>query len=743
MARRRTVANNVNNQQGVLTLQQEVQEKSELLVGALDKIEVLNNQILNGEQKVADLEKELENSKKANSLLTQNLSVLKESVNIFSSEKKEYLEKINKKEKDLEKLKRQNLELKEKVQLFQNSIKKLYEILYSQNEKLFFSLKNNEKNNFDLMKLNNKNKILLNNLEDLKNQLSYKLGNMLVNTIKRKEKIKDLPVNLLETYKDFYKEKVRKEIEKNVVYLPENNKILESVIFNENGHVISLRYNTYSVYLNKKQTEILKGLHIEAFSIKPDAVAIVRCSVRLLEGSVNLKSKFHNDVINLDDNNKDFDIKFEVQDGKSTNLFSFENCKDAVLEFNFSKVSGQPLTVILGSNHINDDKPHVNFEQLVIQQKKEELVDKYTLPNKPRVHLLWNAMNIAKEYGYPQALHYAEHYKKELNKNAINILKANAYHSDEKKWLSCVNEYIKNFNMEPIILEESSDKDRYDRISSNVKYRVDGKEKITVIMPAYNAEKTIVKAISSILNQTWSNLELIVVDDCSTDNTYKLLKGIKDDRLKILKNKENVGAYVSKNIALKHATGDYVTGHDSDDWAHPQRIEKHLTEIKNSQDNVKASVTYMMRVDKHGFFSHIGKEGTFSTDGVLRIASITCMFEADFLKNVLGGWDSVRFGADSEIIARAKLFLGDGFKHFSCLSMICLDAEGSLTNDPIHGVSKVTGISPTRKIYRDSWMEWHKDLTNNVYLDFPHTDRKFSAPEAALVNIQSIMNNLK
>lgn len=745
MARRRAVTTNNINQQELLVLQKKLQEQELVLKDNQAKIELLNTQIMSKEEGFSNLEIALSESKEKNESLIEENTSLKNSLRKTIGEKDEYLEKLNKKEKDIEKLKSQTLELKEKVKLFEKNIKSLYEILYSQNEKLFSAIKQSEKVQVDLVRLDNKNKILIDNFESLKSQLSYKVGNILVNTIKRKEMIKDLPSNLLGAYKDFYKEKVRKEIEKNVIYLPEANKITKSILFHEEGHVISLRYNTYPLFLNKDQLSRLKGLNLKPFSVKPGSSTIIRCNLKLLEGSIVLKTKFKEDLIVLNNNNRELDIKFEITDGENTNLFSFQKVDDAVLEFNFSKVSGQPVTLILNKNNIEElSNNSIKLqESLTVENIKNDMEVKYNLPDKPRVHLMWNAMNIAKEFGYPQALHYAENFKKELNKNAINILKANAYHNDEDKWLKSVNEYIKSFNMEPIILENDKSKDRYDRISSNVRYKIDGKEKITVIMPAYNAEKTILKAVTSILNQTWTNIELIVVDDCSTDNTYKILKGIKDERLKVIKNKENVGAYVSKNIALKKATGDFVTGHDSDDWAHPQRIEKHIAEIKKFQQPIRASVTYMMRVDKHGFFSHIGKEGTFSTDGVLRIASITCMFETKFLKDVLGGWDSVRFGADSEIIARAKLFLGDEFKHLSCLSMICLDAEGSLTNDPVHGVSKVTGISPTRKVYRDSWMEWHKGLTDNVYLEFPHSERKFSAPEAVLVDIKSINTNLK
>ncbi len=90
------------------------------------------------------------------------------------------------------------------------------------------------------------------------------------------------------------------------------------------------------------------------------------------------------------------------------------------------------------------------------------------------------------------------------------------------------------------------------------------KEKISIIVPAYNSEDTIEKCISSILNQTYKNLELIIINDGSTDNTSKILKSFKDKRIKII-NQKNHGTGYSRNVGIKNSTGDYLTFVDSDD----------------------------------------------------------------------------------------------------------------------------------------------------------------------------------
>ena len=93
----------------------------------------------------------------------------------------------------------------------------------------------------------------------------------------------------------------------------------------------------------------------------------------------------------------------------------------------------------------------------------------------------------------------------------------------------------------------------------------------------------------------------------------------------------------------------------------------------------------------------------------------------------------VRFGADSELIERARTILGDRFETYDILSMICLDLATSLTNDPTYGVSKITGVSETRIFYREQWQQWHKTVSKeSAYLDFPPVDRRFKAPPEAL-----------
>ena len=102
---------------------------------------------------------------------------------------------------------------------------------------------------------------------------------------------------------------------------------------------------------------------------------------------------------------------------------------------------------------------------------------------------------------------------------------------------------------------------------------------VSVIMPAYNSERFIKQAINSVQNQTYQNFEIIVVDDCSTDNTNELVKDLckEDKRIILLKNNKNEGAAISRNKAIEAAKGKYIAFLDSDDLWLPSKLEKQLT----------------------------------------------------------------------------------------------------------------------------------------------------------------------
>lgn len=99
---------------------------------------------------------------------------------------------------------------------------------------------------------------------------------------------------------------------------------------------------------------------------------------------------------------------------------------------------------------------------------------------------------------------------------------------------------------------------------------------VSIIMPSYNTAPYISDTIKSVLNQTYKNWELIIVDDCSDDKTEAVLTEFKDERIHFFKNERNSGAAVSRNRALREAKGQYIAFLDSDDLWYPEKLEMQI-----------------------------------------------------------------------------------------------------------------------------------------------------------------------
>lgn len=114
-------------------------------------------------------------------------------------------------------------------------------------------------------------------------------------------------------------------------------------------------------------------------------------------------------------------------------------------------------------------------------------------------------------------------------------------------------------------------------------------ELVSVIMPSYNTAKYISQSIQSVINQTYQNFELIIVDDCSTDNTDEIVKAFDDERIIYIKNDVNCGAALSRNRALRQAKGKWIAFLDSDDLWLPEKLEKQIAFME--KNNYKFTYT--------------------------------------------------------------------------------------------------------------------------------------------------------
>ncbi len=197
---------------------------------------------------------------------------------------------------------------------------------------------------------------------------------------------------------------------------------------------------------------------------------------------------------------------------------------------------------------------------------------------------------------------------------------------------------------------------------------------VSVIMPAYNAEKTIEKSIRSLLKQTYKHLEIIVADDGSLDNTANIVKKLQreDGRIKLIENELNRGCYYVRNDALRLSRGRIIAIQDADDISLPDRLEKQILPIVTGNAKFTISKIYRSRCeveelninspqnmielveskrvkDKHGNFDYRDQR-------ILGFNS--SVFDRTVFENIGLFWEH-RFAADAEFAERILMYYAD------------------------------------------------------------------------------------
>ena len=143
-------------------------------------------------------------------------------------------------------------------------------------------------------------------------------------------------------------------------------------------------------------------------------------------------------------------------------------------------------------------------------------------------------------------------------------------------------------------------------------------KKVTIGILSFNSRDTIIRAINGALKQNWSNKEIIVIDDNSTDNSYKLIKESKyKDQILVIRNDGNYGPGYSRNKILELAKGDFICFMDDDDYSYPERIRKQIKAIYDAgypKNKYVISTCDIFRKYKSGYvkkFSSMGKFGRY------------------------------------------------------------------------------------------------------------------------------------
>ncbi len=161
---------------------------------------------------------------------------------------------------------------------------------------------------------------------------------------------------------------------------------------------------------------------------------------------------------------------------------------------------------------------------------------------------------------------------------------------------------------------------------------------VSVIMPSYNSAKYIGEAVDSVLNQTYKNWELIIIDDCSTDSSLNVLEKYNDNRIRVLKNKENNGAAVTRNKGLEVANGRYVAFLDCDDVWHRDKLWLSLKFMVENEYIFVCTDYTVVKEDNDFVTEYVPKKDSYRYKNILKHNCIGCstvVLDRDFLGDVL------------------------------------------------------------------------------------------------------------
>lgn len=307
-------------------------------------------------------------------------------------------------------------------------------------------------------------------------------------------------------------------------------------------------------------------------------------------------------------------------------------------------------------------------------------------------------------------------------KTAVKILEAEALTISEKKYMLLdtidpVNDtrnWLKNFNkitsgylnVKLNIEKNNTYKcEPFDCLHGDVGLRKAFGPLVTVIVSSYKPNNQLVTSVKSLINQTWSNIQIIIVDDCSGedyDSFYEKCRAL-DSSILVIKQESNMGTYEARNKALKFSKGEYVTFQDSDDWAHPQKIELQAAPLIKTKKYV-CTLSKCIRTSDSLRLTYKGY-----AYGPQDNAS-SLMFRRELVVSKLGKYISARKGADSEYISRIEKYFGSG-------SILRIDKILSFVRLSPHSLSRAEFRYGwrhfNRTLFRSGYEKWHSDSHEN------------------------------
>lgn len=205
--------------------------------------------------------------------------------------------------------------------------------------------------------------------------------------------------------------------------------------------------------------------------------------------------------------------------------------------------------------------------------------------------------------------------------------------------------------------------------------------KFSIIIPMYNVEQFIARAIESVANQSYENIEIICVDDCGSDRSVEIAKefAVKDSRVKIVQNKENLKLYLARVNGVQHATGEYILNLDGDDYLHPDTCQKCYEILENAnRGGQKQDIDFVM----FNLFCQTKKDGEFK---LCKVANTTQIIDDHTFEAMYFGLDTHFYNVATKCIKRETYLKAMDFANFTRKITI---AEDILASMAVLGVSK-------------------------------------------------------
>ncbi|WP_151523736.1 glycosyltransferase [Serinicoccus kebangsaanensis] len=296
--------------------------------------------------------------------------------------------------------------------------------------------------------------------------------------------------------------------------------------------------------------------------------------------------------------------------------------------------------------------------------------------------------------------------------------------ADLDRWVQAFDEALHGPALAPVLAPDPRTGPDLDTLRVEPRPSIDAPQRISVLMSAFRRDESLLTAARTVLAQTWTNLELLVVDDASgagPEGRYaEVLAAAEalDERVRVIRKAVNGGTYRARNTALRQATGDFAIVIDSDDWWHPQTLEL-LAQPLLRRPGVMATRAQGVRLTPDLRLSRVGYRPR-------KASAPTVLFRLPETLARIGFYDPTRKGADNEHARRLEAAFGTAILDIRETTTLLRGGGETLSSDEFGNGWR----HPARHAYKQVYSSWHREVLDGAaspYLD-PDGPRPYPEP---------------